>query len=151
MRPSLPYQSPHLPAPARKAENSATILGIFAGCKYRATDGSMVFSNYWPASTQVLGDGDADAYVFDDPMISYKVQCDTGTDYVDATHKGTQVDVELDHTGSATTGNSGMEVDLGDTGTGQFLVVGLIDDPDNAAGANAKLEVLIQEAFLKGD
>ncbi len=133
------------------AENSATILGVFDGCKYRASDGSIVFSNYWPASTVTLGSEDVEAFVFDDPMISYRVQCDTGTAYVDATHKGTQVDVELDHSGSALTGRSGMEVDLGDTGTGQFLVVGLIDEPDNAAGANAKIEVLINEVFLKGD
>lgn len=133
------------------AENSATILGIFHGCSYRATDGSQVFSNYWLADTETLGDGDVEAMVFDDPMISYRVQCDTGTAYVDATHKGGVFDLEADHSGSATTGNSGMELDLNDTGTGQFKVIGLIDEPDNAAGVNAKVEVVIVESFLKAN
>jgi hypothetical protein len=34
-----------------------------------------------------------------------------------------------------------MELDLGDTGTGQFMVVGLVDIPGNS-GANARLEVI---------
>jgi hypothetical protein len=132
----------------RAADNSATILGIFAGCKYRATDGSVVISNYWPASTATLGDEDVEAFVFDDPKISYRVQTDTGTAYVDATHKGWVFDIELDHAGSAITGQSGMEIDLNDTGTGQFKVIGLIDEADNAAGVNAKVEVVINTEFL---
>lgn len=136
---------------ARAADNSSSLVGIFAGCKYRASDGSVVFSPHWVASTATLGSEDVTAYVYDDPNITFEVQCDTGTAYVDATHKGTQVDIELDHSGSTTTGLSGMEVDLGDTGTGQFLVLGLIDRPGNAAGANAKLEVKMNSSFVKGD
>lgn len=128
---------------ARAADNSATILGIFAGCSYRASDGSQVFAPNWVASTATLGSGDVKASVFVDPMISYKCQSDTGTAYVDATHKGGVFDIELDHAGSATTGFSGMELDLNDTGQGQFKVIGLIDEPENAVGTNAKLEVII--------
>lgn len=127
----------------RAADSSATILGIFAGCEYRNTAGEMVFSNYWPASQATLGDEDVKCSVFTDRQISYRVQSDTGTAYVDATHKGGVFDIELDHSGSALTGQSGMEIDLADTGTGQFKVIGLINEPDNAAGVNAKLEVLI--------
>lgn len=135
----------------RAADNSATILGIFAGVRYRASDGSIVFTNYWPASTATLGSEDAEALVWDDPMISYRCQSDTGTDYVDATHKGGAYDIELDHSASSITGISGMEIDLGDTGTGQFMVLGLIDEPNNAAGTNAKIEVTIKESLLKGN
>ena len=119
------------------------ILGIFNGCQYRDTDGAMQFRANWPASQATLGDEEVKASVFTDRGISYMCQSDTGTAYVDATHKGGTFDIELDHAGSAVTGLSGMEIDLGDTGTGQFRVIGLIDEPGNAVGVNAKLEVVI--------
>ena len=133
------------------AHDSATLLGIFAGCKYVASDGSPVFSPYWPASTATNGSQDVTAYVYDGPMIAYRVQTDTGTAYVDVTHKGTSVDIELDHAGSTRTGQSGMELDLGDTGQTQFFVLGLIDEVGNAAGVNAKVEALLREASLKAN
>jgi hypothetical protein len=136
---------------ALAADNSATLLGIVKGFKYRASDGSIVITDRWVASTATLGDEDVDVEVFDDPMIAYKCQSDTGTAYVDATHKGGVFDIELDHAGSAITGQSGMELDLADTGTGQFKVLGLIDEPGNAAGVNAKLEVIIVESALKAN
>lgn len=136
---------------AKGADSSATVVGIFAGVQYRASDGSVVFTNTWAAATVTLGSEPAQAFVWDDPMISYRCQSDTGTAYVDATHKGAVFDLELDHAGSAITGRSGMEIDLGDTGTGQFLVIGLIDEPGNAAGVNAKLEVVIKESLLKAN
>ena len=133
---------------ARAADNSATILGVFAGCRYRATDGSIQFKPDWVASTATLGSEDVQAFVYDDPNISYKCQSDTGTAYVDATHKGGSFDIELDHAGSTVTGLSGMELDLNDTGSTQFLVLGLIDEPDNAVGVNAKLEVMVRKSLL---
>lgn len=133
------------------AENSATLVGIFAGCRYRDTTGATVWSPYWPASTSTYNSEGATALVYDDPMQSYYCQTDTGTAYVDATHKGNVYDIELDHSGSTTTGNSGMEIDLNDTGTGQFLLLGLIDEPGNAAGVNAKVEVMVKESLLKAN
>jgi len=133
----------------KATDSSAAILGIFAGCQFRTTDGETKFQPFWPASQALLNSEDAQAWVYDDPMISYKVQCDTGTAYVDATHKGTSVDLEIDHAGSVVTGRSGMEVDLADTGSGQFKIIGLIDAADNAAGVNAKVEVIVDAAFLK--
>jgi hypothetical protein len=41
-----------------------------------------------------------------------------------------------------------MEIDLADTGTGQFQILGLIDEPGNAAGVNAKVEVIINVPLL---
>jgi hypothetical protein len=131
------------------ADDSAQVLGVFAGCQFRTTDGETKFQPYWPAAQATLNSEDAQAWVYDDPMISYKVQCDTGTAYVDATHKGASYDLEKDHAGSVVTGRSGMELDLSDTGTGQFKVIGLIDAADNAAGVNAKVEVIVDAAFLK--
>ena len=131
------------------AQDSGTLLGIFAGCRYRAADGSQVFSPYWPASTVTLNSERVTAYVYDDPMISYRVQTETSSTYAKATHDGNVYDIELDHAGSTFTGQSGMELDLTDTGTGQFHVLGLIDEPGNAVGVNAKIEVMIAESLLK--
>ena len=133
------------------ADSSSTILGIFRGVEYVKSDGTVMFSPNWLANEVTLGSVDARALVYDDPMISYKVQTDTGTAYVDATHRGTAVDIEKDHSGSAVTGQSGQEIDLADTGTGQFLIRGLIDEPGNAAGVNAKVEVVVKESFLKAN
>ena len=33
------------------ADDANAVCGVFAGCEYVAADGSVVFSNYWPAST----------------------------------------------------------------------------------------------------
>lgn len=127
----------------KAADNSATILGVFDGCRYRDSTGKTVFSPNWPANTVTLGAEDVEAFVYVDRGIVYKVQTVLATAYVDATHKGGVFDLEAAVAGSAITGQSGMELDLSDTGTGQFRVVGLIDDPTNAVGANAKVEVVI--------
>ena len=131
------------------AQDSSVPLGIFNGCQYIAADGSVVFSKTWPASTATNGE-DPIAWVFDDPGIVYTAQTDTGTAYVDATHKGGVYDIELDHSGNTTTGQSGMEIDLSDTGTGQWLVLGLVDEPGNAAGVNAKVEVKLAISLIQG-
>lgn len=133
------------------AENSSVPLGIFAGCQYTTTDGEVKFSKYWPASQAVLGSANNTiAWVYDDPGIVYKVQTDTDTAYVHATHIGNVYDIELDHAGSTTTGQSGMELDLSDTGTGQWLVLGMVDEPGNEVGVNAKLEVKLAISLVQG-
>ena len=134
---------------ARAADDSALICGIFFGCSYTNADSTNIpFSAYWPASTATLGSADFTAFVLDDPGIIYEVQSDTGTAYVQATHLGGSYDIELDHAGSTLTGMSGMELDLGDTGQTQFLVLGLIDRPGNAVGVNAKLAVRIRKSLV---
>lgn len=133
---------------AKAADNSATLLGVIEGFRYTASDGSFVLTDKWVASTTTLGSADVEVLVYDDPAISYRCQSDTGTAFVAATHTGGKYDLELDHAGSTASGQSGMEVDLSDTGTGQFLVLGLIDEPGNAVGVNAKLEVQIAVPLL---
>lgn len=126
---------------AKAADNSSTILGVLAGVEYRNDAGEVVFSKYWPGVALADSTAVVKAQVWVDPDILFEVQTDTGTAYVDATHVGASYDIELDHAGSAITGQSGMEIDLGDTGTGQFTVYKLIDRPDNVAGVNAKVLV----------
>lgn len=135
---------------ARAANNSGTIIGIFSGVRFR--DSSLTginFRNYWPASTATLNSEDAQAYVFDDPMISYRCQCSVDLAYVDATHKMGGFALVLTNAGSTATGFSGAELNLNDSGVAQFLVLGLIDEPSNAVGLNAKVEVLVRKAQLK--
>lgn len=129
-------------------DNSAAILGIFDGVRYRDNTGKTQFSPIWVASTVTLGSEDVEVFVYTDRHISYRVQCDAGTAYVDATHRGTAVDLQATVAGSAITGQSGMEIDLADTGTGQFRVIGLIDEPNNAAGLNAKVEVVVNTPLI---
>jgi hypothetical protein len=44
-------------------------IGVFAGVSYTASDGSFVYSQYWPSGTTAT---DIIAYVYDDPYIVYK-------------------------------------------------------------------------------
>lgn len=127
---------------------STGILGVFAGCQYTASDGSVVFSPYWAASTVTSGSGDAVALVYDDPGIIYRVQTDSGVAFVLATHNLTLADLIATHAGSTVTGQSGMEVRVGTDGDEQFLVLQLIDEPGNAVGTNAKVEVKMKDSRL---
>ncbi len=126
---------------AKCADDSSTILGVFAGCQYKNDAGEVIFSKYWPGVALSDSAAVVEAFVYADPGIIYEVQTDTGTAYVDATHIGNSYDIELDHAGSTLTGQSGMEIDLGDTGTGQWTVLGLVNRPNNEAGVNAKIRV----------
>jgi len=122
------------------AQDSAAILGVFAGCEYVDPSGNQVFSNQWPANQTTLGSVDAVAHVWSDPGISFAVQAEDSSTIANV---GVAYDIGTDHAGSTVTGISGMELDLGDTGTGQFMVVGLINMPGSAFGsAHASLEVV---------
>lgn len=128
--------------------SSTGLLGVFAGCQYRATDGSVVFSPYWPASTATLGSADFDCFVFDDPGIIYKAQTSDDVAFVLATHNLTLCDLVSTHAGSTVTGQSKQELLLGTTGDEQFLVMQLIDEPGNAVGNWAKVECRIKDHRL---
>lgn len=115
----------------------AVALGIFAGCYYTASDGSIVFTRNWVASTAVKTGSSIRAMVFDDPNIAYEVQA--------ATAAATDVGLVVDHvvgSGNATTGTSGSYLDTTDvTTSGGWRVLGLVDRVTNEWGAYAKLVV----------
>lgn len=52
----------------------ATILGVFRGVQWTATDGSIRNSLFWPASTVTFGAGTARALIIDDPDMIYTIQ-----------------------------------------------------------------------------
>ena len=121
------------------------ILGVFAGVKYTASDGEVVYKKYFPTGTTTLASGDVTAYVYDDPNITYRIQSAGSADFADI---GNLAD-HVAGSGSVTTGQSGHEVS-GTTGTGTagLRILRLIDDPDNSAGTNGELEVAIYEHEL---
>lgn len=127
---------------------STTITGIFDGCSYRNDAGEMVFSRYWPGVALASSSAVVTAYVYVDKGILFEVQCETGVAYVDATHIGTACDLISTHAGSAITGQSGQEITPGTTGDAQFMIWGLVDRPDNAAGLNAKVLVSINDSTV---
>ena len=121
------------------------ILGVFAGVKYTASDGEVVYKKYFPTGTTTLASADVTAYVYDDPNITYRIQSAGSADFADI---GNLAD-HVAGSGSTTTGQSGHEVS-GTTGTGTagLRILRLIDDPDNSAGTNGELEVVIYEHEL---
>lgn len=131
------------------AAGSTVMLGVFDGCRYTAADGSFVFSRYWPASTSVLSGSTIEAFVYDDPNITYKVQCVTGTAFTQA-----MVGANADHvgtSGSSTTGQCTSELAIGTltTSDGGWRILRLIDEPNNALGEHAKVEVLCNEHLYR--
>jgi len=110
-------------------------LGIFDGVQYTASDGSMKYAKYWPASTTATN---ITAYVYDDPNLLFGVQSAGSTVAADVGNLGDHVA----GTGSTTTGISAHELN-GSTGTGTagFRVLGKIEEPNNAYGTNVNLIV----------
>ena len=127
------------------AADDSPVLGVFAGVKYTASDGEVVYKKYFPTGTTTLASADVTAYVYDDPNITYRIQSAGSADFADI---GNLAD-HVAGSGSTTTGQSGHEVS-GTTGTGTagLRILRLIDDPDNSAGTNGELEVVIYEHEL---
>ena len=118
-------------------------IGVFAGVSYTASDGSYVYTQYFPSGTT---GSDFIAYVYDDPYTVFKVQS-AGTPA--QTNIGNCADV-VAGTGSTITGQSGFELSgTMSNGTATCKIIGLYEGPENAFGTNAIMEVLINEHLLK--
>ena len=117
-------------------------IGVFDGCSYTAADGSYVYSEYWPSGTTAT---DIIAYVYDDPYTVFKSQS-AGT--TAQTNIGNCADV-VAGAGSTLTGQSGFELSgTMAAGIATCKIIALYDAPDNAFGANAIMEVTINEHLL---
>ena len=118
-------------------------IGVFDGCSYTASDGSYVYSEYWPTGTTAT---DIILYIYDDPYTVFKVQS-AGSPA--QTNIGNNADV-VAGAGSTTTGQSGFEISgTMAAGTATCKIMALYDAPENTFGANAVMEVLINEHILK--
>ena len=117
-------------------------IGVFDGCSYTAADGSYVYSEYWPTGTVAT---DIIAYVYDCPYTVFKVQS-AGT--TAQTNIGNCADV-VAGAGSTITGQSGFEISgTMAAGIATCKILALHETPDNAFGANAVMEVTINEHLL---
>jgi hypothetical protein len=88
--------------------------------------------------------------VADDPDLVFEIQEDAVGGALAATEVGENADLVV-AAGSAYTGRSGMQLDSSDhkTATAQLRILGFVQRPDNAIGANAKVLVSINEHELK--
>ena len=104
-----------------------------------------------PASTATFNSEDAKALVVDQPDVIFEMQQDSDTDTPSQADIGTNADFIATHTGSTLTGLSKMEVDTSTctTATANLRILRFVPKPDNAVGAYAKVEVLINEHFYK--
>jgi len=130
---------------AKADETDELNIGVFAGCRYIAADGSVKFSAYWPGSVSATN---AVALVYDDPTIVFEVQGDT----VNEADIGLLADVHAG-TGSATTGMSGSYIiaSAGATSGKNFQIIRLVPRPNNAYGAYAKVEgIFVEHAYKTG-
>lgn len=128
------------------AAAGATMLGIFAGCEYKDSNGKPVVSNYWPTGTTAT---DIVAWVWSDPNIVFETEL---TNAGAPTTIATGVNAGCDHTagsGSTSTGLSGAYLASGDlTTTAGFKILRKAgDDADAWTDAYVKVQVIILEHF----
>ena len=130
---------------AQSAATNVDNVGVFRGCSYVDANGRWTFSPYWPG----VSDGKTSivAYVIDDPDVVFECQADT----IAEADIGVLADWNVG-TGSASTGISGLywQDSTTETTAASLRAMRLVNRPDNAYGAYAKIEVMFAEHVLKG-
>lgn len=122
----------------RPGGDTVRLLGVFDGCFYQDVNGDMQYRPRWAAATAIKANTVVDAHVYDDPKLIFEVQYD-GT--LGADDIGSLGDL-VRGTSVAMTGQSADEVDSAGAGT-NIKILDIVDRPDNALGANAKILVAI--------
>lgn len=125
------------------------MLGVFNGCQYVDTDGSIIYSQFWPTGKTVLSGSEVIAWVYDDPWMLFTVQASGALAAADL---GALADVTMGTAGSTATGRSGAQLDsttIAVGGSEGLKIIDIVRSPDNAIGTNAKLVVQINEHELK--
>ena len=117
------------------------IIGVFNGCSYTdPTTKEQVFKNYYPASTNA---SDIIAYIIDDPMVIFEIQCNAAFPVADLFGN---FDIVYTSSGSTTTGMSGAELNVSDGATTANLALKCIDiseDPENSDVSSDATNVLV--------
>ena len=119
-----------------------TALGVFYGVEYQDnTSGDVKFVKVWNSGTTVKANTAVKAYVYDDPNITFQVQCN-GT--FATANVGELANVTIG-TFNSTYGHSTDELDISTLATTAKVlrILRLVDMPNNDAGADAKVEVVI--------
>ena len=138
---NTPYPSPNISLGA----TTNIFRGVFAGCSYQDTLGNFIWSPKWTASTPTLNAVGAQAFVYDDPQIIFKVQALlTSPTSAQLEGFGTLNYVAPNSLGvsqSTITGYTGTITDL--------KLLGLTQDPGNAIANYALIKVLIAKHSLR--
>lgn len=125
------------------AATDQNLIGVFAGCVYKVTNGGrVIFSKKWPASQAVVW---AQAHVFDDPDLVFEIQANT----VALADIGQMCDFVLNGGNDATL-RSGYEANAGAAaGTAKPLkILGLSNRPGTVVGAFANIQVMFASHYL---
>jgi hypothetical protein len=121
------------------------LLGAIVG--FECINGGIKAGGYYPDDSAY----DWYALVADDPAQRYVAQCDGGGTLAQANVGGT-VNIKTTHAGSTTTNISGMEIDssaVSGAVTDQLRLIGLLNAPGNAWGANGEYIVEIHNHQLR--
>lgn len=124
-----------------------TSVGVFYGCEYTDSQGNIVFSRYWPASTVTKAGTEIIAWVYDDPDTLFTVQ--GGSTGVAAVDVGQSADIVVG-TGSTATGSSAGVLSNTISTSKMLHIYELTPADDNAYGAYARVNVLINKHELRG-
>jgi hypothetical protein len=119
-----------------RGTGSATIAGVFVGCKYLSVSQKRtVWSNYWPGSDN---SGNVEAYIINDPNAQFVASADSSTSLWVQSAINSNCGYAIG-TGNANNGISGAYLDsttLNTTSTLPFRVVGYVVDPPGANGTD---------------
>jgi hypothetical protein len=125
------------------------LLGPCAGVSFIASDGEVKFSKRWVTGTTVQTGTTPKALVWDDPSLLFRAQTVTGTAFTQAMIGG-NADLTVSAAGGIT-GQSATEINISSVvaTTANTRIYGLINDPENALGEHADIEVIILEHILR--
>jgi len=128
-----------------------TILGIFQGVSWTASDGEVKFSRYWPGAQS--GATNVSALVIDDPYVTYSCFDDGDSDFLTIADVGFSAD-HVAGSGSTVTGISAVKLDTSSasaTAAG-FKIIRAVTRPGNdygtANGSQVEVEVMVNEPFF---
>ena len=115
-----------------EAVTNVDSVGVFNGCLIDSdpSTGKPKFSNFYSQTN--ITQGKIKGFVFDNPYQRYLIQGDSATSSAQ-TDVGKVADTVATHSGSTTTGISGIELDVSDLAAtdGQLRVTGFTGDPSN--------------------
>jgi len=120
------------------------LLGAIVG--FECITSGLAAGGYYPDDSS----DDWYALVADDPEQRFVAQCDGGGTLAQA-NVGETVNLKTTHSGNTTTNLSGQEIDSSATAgavTDQFRLLGLVDKPGNAWGANGEYIVVVHDHTL---
>lgn len=129
-----------------RAEAADTLLlGSVGGFNYTATDGTVVFSKAWVASTTTKGSADVTCFVYDDPNTVFAVRS-VGSITIADVHGSADLDTVADYdTGTGYSKTMALGTASWTSTAANLKLLRLNEAVDNDSGTNAVGDVLINE------